>query len=194
MKPISELMMQEYIDNFFIELGTPCRDYLEGKIDFKMFQKLIETCYENWGSRTTLELNQEIADLIEDIETDYFEYDEPERSTRIKKKVKNFIDPIKDQLPIFARSDKRRVYWLINQYLSNRLNAYDFCDDYYMCFGRELNSDNLTSTEYKAFFDLSNITNYFSDDENDLKNYPGIYFSEDQLKRKVIETKELLYK
>jgi len=183
---ISELMIQEYRDNFFIELGTPCQDYLENKIDFKTFQKLIKTCYENWGSRTTLELNQKIADLIEDIETDYFSYDEPGRDRKIKEDVKNFIDPIEDQFPIFGKNDKRRMYWLINQYASNRLKARDFCNQFNECHDLKIDRHTLTELEEKAFSDLSTVTGRFSPYGEE-----GAY-TQEELKQQIIETKKML--
>jgi len=184
--------MQEYQDKFFIELGTPCQDYLERKIDFKTFKKLIETCYEHWGNRTTPEFNQEIKELIQEIENDYFGYDEPERSTRIKDNVKFFIEALKEVVPIFAKTDKRRIYWLIDQYLSNKLNGWDFCNQYHECFSLEIDSNTFTPNEYAKFCELSDISGRFSNVEEDLKSHPDVYTSENQLRKKVIETKDFL--
>lgn len=186
MENLKELLKQEYNDLFFIELGTPCQDYLEGKIDFKMFQKLIETCYENWGNRTTPELSQKIANVIKEIENDYFGYDEPKRTKNIKEKVKNFIDPIKQLFPIFKKNDKRRLYWLINQYSSNRLNAWDFCNQYYECYNLEIDKDILTELEKKVFSDLNTVASRFSPYGEE-----GAY-TEAELKQQIIEVKKTL--
>lgn len=93
---------------------------------------------------------------------------------------------------MFQKSDKRRLYWLMDQYLSNKIDAWTFCNEYHDCYDLEVNLDSLTDTEDKAFSELSTIAGRFSNIEEDLKMYPGTYFTEKELKQKVTETKKLL--
>lgn len=93
---------------------------------------------------------------------------------------------------MFEKKDKRRLYWLINQYLSNKIDAWTFCEEYYYCYDLEVDSNSFTNLEKKAFSELSTVVNRFNNIEEDLIKYPGTYFTEEQLKKKIIETKKLL--
>lgn len=93
---------------------------------------------------------------------------------------------------MFEKNDKRRLYWLMDQYLTGNMSAEEFHDEYYYCFGLELNSLNLTPAEEEAFTALSKISDRFSCIPQDLIDYPGVYYNEQQLREKVIEAKKLL--
>lgn len=93
---------------------------------------------------------------------------------------------------MFEKKDKRRLYWLIDQYLSNKINGSTFCEEFYYCYDLEVDSNTFTKLEENTFSSLSTIVNRFNDIEEDLIKYPGTYFTEDQLRKKVIETKNLL--
>ena len=95
---------------------------------------------------------------------------------------------------MFEKTDKRRLYWLIDQYLENNINAEIFHNEYYYCFSLELDYRQLTPLEERAFADLSKITGRFTHFEEDLINYPGVYYSETELKAKVKEVKDILKK
>ena len=91
-----------------------------------------------------------------------------------------------------AKIDKKRLYWLMNYYLKGEIDAWTFCNEFYECYDLKLDSKTLTNIEGKAFAALSLIAGRFSNIEEDLRKYPGTYFTEDELKQKVLETKELL--
>lgn len=93
---------------------------------------------------------------------------------------------------MYKKTDKRRIYWLINLYLSGKISPWDFCNEYYGCYDLEIDRDTLTSLEIKAFSELSVVAGRFSNFQEDIEKYPGVYFTEEQLRQKVIETKELL--
>ena len=90
------------------------------------------------------------------------------------------------------KNDKKRLYWLIGQYLTKKINARTFCNEYYYCYDLELDTDFLSRKEFKAFSELSKIVNRFSEFKEDLKEYPGAYFNEQELEQKILETKDLL--
>lgn len=94
---------------------------------------------------------------------------------------------------MFCKNDKKKLYWLIDQYLSNQISARTFCDEYYHCYDLELERTTLNDHETQAFSDLSKIVNRFTEFTEDLQQYPGVYFNEEQLKQKAIETKKILH-
>lgn len=87
---------------------------------------------------------------------------------------------------MFTKNDKKRLYWLIDQYLSNKIDSWTFCNEYYYCYDLEIDRQSLTNIEKKVFSSLSSVANRFSDDKEDLERYPGTYFTEEQLKKKII--------
>ncbi len=93
---------------------------------------------------------------------------------------------------MFPKDDKRRLYWLLEQYLSGRIDGNTFCDEYYYCYDLELDYDTLSDKERKAFRDLSLVSGRFSSIKEDIKRYPGTYFTEENLRKKVQETREKL--
>jgi hypothetical protein len=93
---------------------------------------------------------------------------------------------------IYENSDKRKLYWLIVEYLNNHVTARIFCDEFYYCYDLELDFDCLTEKESDAFLSLSNVVSRFSEFEDDIRKYPGTYFTEQQLRQKVEETKREL--
>ena len=93
---------------------------------------------------------------------------------------------------MFEKNDKRRIYWLIDQYLSGKINDWAFCNEYHDCYDLELSLNTLTDLESKVFSKLSTIASRFSDIEKDLKKYPGTYFTKEELKQRVLEAKVLL--
>lgn len=91
------------------------------------------------------------------------------------------------------KNDKRRLYWLIDQYLSGKINETTFCDDFHDILVNEMYYEGLTDIEYKTFSDLSDVSQRFSEYEEDFKLWKG-FVSEEELRRKIIETKEKLQK
>jgi tRNA U54 and U55 pseudouridine synthase Pus10 len=92
---------------------------------------------------------------------------------------------------MYNKHDKRRLYWLINQYLSGKINETIFCDDFHDTLVNEMYYEGLTDIEYETFSDLSDVSQRFSEYEEDITLWKGFYTAE-QLKQKIIETKEKL--
>jgi|ERR1700733_4661251 len=93
---------------------------------------------------------------------------------------------------MFEKNDKRKLYWLIDQFLIGKINSRTFCKQYYECYDLELNTDLLTKLEKNAFSSLSEVVNRFSEFKEDLSKYPRAFFNEEQLFDKVRKTKKLL--
>lgn len=79
-------------------------------------------------------------------------------------------------------------------YLSGKINESTFCHEFYCSYDLELDYDTLMEDEYKAFYELSEITSRFSEFEKDIKKYPGVYHTKEEVKQKTIKTKEKLKK
>ena len=75
-------------------------------------------------------------------------------------------------------------------YLSGFIDASTFCDEFYYSYSLKISDDVLNRLEKKYFSELDKVSSRFSEFEEDLKKYPGTYFNEDQLRDKIIETKE----
>ena len=93
---------------------------------------------------------------------------------------------------MYERTDKRHIYYLIDMYLSDKIEESTFCDEFYYSYDLELDRSTLTEEERKAFFELGEVAGRFSEFIEDHKKYPGVYYSKDELRKKVIETKNRL--
>ena len=79
-------------------------------------------------------------------------------------------------------------------YLANKIDESTFCNDFVPSYDLELDYDTLTNEEYQALSELGKIASRFSEFEHDIKTYPGVYYTKDDLKKKIIETKIKLEK
>jgi hypothetical protein len=91
---------------------------------------------------------------------------------------------------MFEKNDKKRLYWLIDQYLLKKMSARNFESEYYECYCLEVDLDVLTDKEEQAFRALSEVATRFTDYEEDLRQYPGVYYTPNELHQKIVETKE----
>jgi len=92
---------------------------------------------------------------------------------------------------MYNKTDKRNLYWLIDQYLSYKINETMFCNEFHDSFVNEMNYDVLTSLEFDIFRDLSNVSQRFSQYEEDFKLWSG-FVTAKQLREKILEAKEKL--
>jgi len=92
----------------------------------------------------------------------------------------------------YEKSDKRRIYWLIDKYLSGDIDEPTFCDEFHCTYVLEIDRNSLTKEECKVFQELGEIAGRFSEFEEDIKKYPGVYYTKEELKQKILETKKKL--
>ncbi|MDN3505827.1 MAG: hypothetical protein P0S96_01190 [Simkaniaceae bacterium] len=90
---------------------------------------------------------------------------------------------------MYEKTDKRRIYQLINMYLAKRIDEEVFCSDFVPSYDLELDYETLSEEEYKAFDELSIVASRYSGFEEDHRDYPGTYFTKEELMQKVMETK-----
>lgn len=79
-------------------------------------------------------------------------------------------------------------------YLSGKIDESAFCDEFYYCYDLEVEYDTLTKEEQQAFSELAIIASRFSRFEEEHKKYPGVYYTREEVRKKIIETKEKLEK
>lgn len=77
-------------------------------------------------------------------------------------------------------------------YLSGKVDESTFCDEFYYSYDIELDYDTLNTNEEQAFFELSEIVSRFSDSKEDHQKYPGIYYTQEDLRQQILETKKRL--
>ncbi len=92
---------------------------------------------------------------------------------------------------MYNKNDKRKFYWLIDQYLLGKIDEPTFCNEFHDSFVNEIDCETFTEIEYSIFFDLSDVSEHFSEYKEDFKLWPG-FTTAKELRQKVIETKENL--
>ena len=80
---------------------------------------------------------------------------------------------------MYERTDKRRLYQLIEMYLSKKIDEDSFATDFIYSYGQELDYDTLEKEENQIFSNLAIIASRFSDIEEDLQKYPGVYYTKE---------------
>jgi hypothetical protein len=93
---------------------------------------------------------------------------------------------------MFENTDKKQLYWLMDQYLADKIDAWDFSNKYHSCYDVELDLDCLSRKEYQLFSDLSLMAGRFSPYKEDHIAQPGFFYTDEELRRRVSEIKILL--
>ena len=91
---------------------------------------------------------------------------------------------------MFEKDDKRRLYQLMDMFLSGKITASVFCDELYYSYDLEIDYNTLNAVEQKAFSDLSPFSSRFSEFKEDHEKCPNAFFTEEQLYQKVKRIKE----
>ena len=93
---------------------------------------------------------------------------------------------------MYEKNDKRHLLWLMDEYLAGQINESVFCDEYYSSFDLEINKDNLTQNELKAYNELNLIVSRFSPFEQDHQLDPRAFSSKDELREEIIKTRNII--
>ena len=88
--------------------------------------------------------------------------------------------------------DRRRIYQLIDMYLTEAIDDESFCDEFVPLYNVEIDYDCLTNDERKSFSALMTVASRFSEFEEDHQKVPGFFYTKEQLRKKIKETKEKL--
>ena len=78
----------------------------------------------------------------------------------------------------------------MDMYLSESMDTKTFCDEFNLSYRLEVDDDSLNEKEVEAFRELSKVEGRFSPFEQDHQDCPGVYYTKEELRNKVIETRE----
>lgn len=95
-------------------------------------------------------------------------------------------------MKIYSKDDKRRLYWLIELYLADKIDANTFCDEVYYSYGQEIDTGTLNSIEKEAFKALYIVTDRFSPFASDFKLAPGVYKNENEVREAAVQARKTL--
>lgn len=93
---------------------------------------------------------------------------------------------------MYGKDDKRRLYWLINEFLRGKIPASIFCDEFYYSYDLEIPKNVFSDIEYRAFSELNETLSRFSAYESDHLLDPKAFANEKELMEKIKDTKEKL--
>lgn len=93
---------------------------------------------------------------------------------------------------MYDKSDKRRLHWLIDQYLSGEINEPSFCDEFYYSYDLGIDRKTLTESESKIFENLSMVASRFSPHEEDHKLDARAFATKQELGQEISNAKKRL--
>lgn len=86
-----------------------------------------------------------------------------------------------------GKNYKNQLYCLIEQYLLGKIEAKVFCNEYYILYNLDYEYNDLSDEEEVIFDELNIIARRYTDETEDLINYPDVYYNENSLKQKILE-------
>jgi len=93
---------------------------------------------------------------------------------------------------MYEKSDKHRLYWLIESYLNKKIEDTIFCDEFYYSYDSEINVETLTITEKQVFSELDKVVSRFSEFGEDHLLDPNAFSTKEELRQAVEEAKKKL--
>lgn len=88
---------------------------------------------------------------------------------------------------MYNKDDKRRLYWLIEQYILGQIDEPLFCDEYYYSYDLQISKDTLSDIERRVFSELSTVSSRFSQYKEDHKLDARAFTTLQELKQKNCE-------
>jgi len=90
---------------------------------------------------------------------------------------------------MYAKNDKRRLFWLMKCYLDGLISESTFCDEFYYSYDLEIrrSSNTLCQKEFSLFEELDAISSRYSPYQSDHKLDPQAFTTKQQLKDKIYE-------
>ncbi len=93
---------------------------------------------------------------------------------------------------IFDKKNKKYLYLIIDLFASGKIDEKTFCDEYYYSYDLAIDYSTLTENEYRIFLELSEIVDRFSEYPEDHKLDIHAFTNKEELKKKILETKNAL--
>ncbi len=91
-------------------------------------------------------------------------------------------------------NNKKLLYQLMDLLISRKIDEKTFCDEFYCLYNLNLDLLGLAEQEYLAFSELDKIVSRFSEYEEDHKLDAQAFTTKEEVRKKIIETKEKLNK
>lgn len=82
---------------------------------------------------------------------------------------------------------KEQLYYLIREYLKENYTTNIFCEQFTNIYCQERHRANLSKLEDMEFDNLNDVTSRYSEFDEDIKMYPGVYFTDEDVRKKVEE-------
>lgn len=92
---------------------------------------------------------------------------------------------------MYQKADKKYIYWIIELFLSKKIDTNSFCNCFHDSYGLEIETENLTNEEESCLDSLNQVARRCTTSEEDLKS-SGFFYSEKELREKVKEVHEKL--
>lgn len=86
------------------------------------------------------------------------------------------------------KADRYKLYYLMDIYLTRNIDESTFCKEFWPLYNLKLDKDLLTEKEDREFYSLFDVADRFSEVEGG----DGFFYTKEELRQKVIETKEKL--
>jgi hypothetical protein len=95
---------------------------------------------------------------------------------------------------MIERTPKERLYWLMDLLINNKIGPTDFCNEFYNTYENEVDDQDLSKEEKEMFMIVSQKGSRYSEFEEELKKYPKVYISKNELLNIVIDASRKLEK
>ncbi|MCL2851743.1 MAG: hypothetical protein FWE20_01725 [Defluviitaleaceae bacterium] len=84
-------------------------------------------------------------------------------------------------LEFFKMNGRERLFYLVDSYINEKFNSYTFESIFHVLYRDEWGTD-LSKEERELMGHIFDIGSRFSPNEEDHKNYPGMYYTEQELR------------
>ena len=82
---------------------------------------------------------------------------------------------------------KEQLYYLIEKYHVGEYDTMTFADQFDIIYAHQSDEANLEQEEHELFYDLFRIVGRYSPFEEDHQKYPGVYYTDEDVKTKAEE-------
>jgi len=82
-------------------------------------------------------------------------------------------------------SIKEQLYYLLREYRKGNYSTPIFCEQFTVIYCHQRHEAELNKREEELFENLNEVTSRYSEFDDDIKMYPGVYKTEHDVKNKV---------
>ena len=83
---------------------------------------------------------------------------------------------------------KEQLYYLLKEFCKNKYDVSSFCTEYERVLYSDLPHDDLNEFELSQFYELGKIVVRFSPFIDDIENFPGVYYSKEEIEYSIKKT------